>query len=765
MNLRSAFFLTMAVVTLAACGTPAAVRDSRTLMAEGKFEESVAVLARAANDAPTDPELRSAYARQRELAVARVLASAEEAVRADRYEVAQTEFERVLRIEPANVRARDGLAALATKRRLQDEVVRANAQIEHGELDAAEQRLQAVLREDPMQLEARKAVQRLRDRQAREAAAQKPAQPALQRPVTIEFRETPLRSVFEVLSRSGGVNFAFDHEVKQDAKVTLFVRNAPVDDVIRIVLATNQLDRKTLNDNTLLVYPATQAKQREYQELVTRSFFLVNADAKQVQAMLRTLVKSRDIYVDERLNMVSLRDTAEAVHYAERLVDLVDRAEPEVMLELEVIEISRSRAQELGLEFPTSVQADAALPVATNVNTGRIDVNHMNLVATIASPALKLHLSASDTDTNLLANPRIRAKNHEKAKVLIGEKLPVFTSTAVQNAGVSSSVSYIDVGLKLEVEPNIYLDDEVGIKVQLEVNSNLGQVSSGDGNTTAYKIGTRTAQTNLRLRDGETQVLAGLINRNESETLSKLPGLGDIPALGRLFSDNSLSRDKTEIVLLITPRIVRNIISPELAAVALASGTEADIGAAPLSIARTASNAFGVRSEGGRPDATRAAAPSVGAAPAAAAGAASVPADGSAADGASGAAAANAADAVRAADTPPAPALHAPEQVSIGKAFDLAVDLSAAGAVEADVVLSFDPQLLQAQGGSAGKASVHLSAAGRAPGSLAGSVSFNASAAGAGSATVQVVGGSFVDQDGRRHQIGAQGSATVRIVQ
>ena len=133
--------------------------------------------------------------------------------------------------------------------------------------------------------------------------------------------------------------------------------------------------------------------------------------------------------------------------------------------------------------------------------------------------------------------------------------------------------------------------------------------------------------------------------------------------------------------------------------------------------------------------------------------------------GASGAAAANAADAARAADTPPAPALHAPEQVSIGKAFDLAVDLSAAGAVEADVVLSFDPQLLQAQGGSAGKASVHLSAAGRAPGSLAGSVSFNASAAGAGSATVQVVGGSFVDQDGRRHQIGAQGSATVRIVQ
>ncbi len=763
MNPRALLALLFAVVVLAACGTPAAIRDSRALLADGRYEEAVAVLARASAERPDDAEMRSSYARQRELVVARLVAGADDAARNGRLDLAQQDYERVQRIEPANARARDGLALLMVQRRLAEEVARASAQIERGEFEAAEERLARVLREDAVNAPARKAMQALRDRQARAQAAAKPAAPPLQKPITIEFRDTPLRSVFEVLARNGGVNFAFDREVKQDARVTLFVRNAPVDDLIRIVLATNQLERKTLNENTLLIYPATQAKQREYQELVTRSFFLVNADAKQVQNMLRTMVKSRDIYVDERLNLVSIRDTADAVRYAERMVDLIDRAEPEVMLEVEVIEISRARARELGLQFPTSVQADAALPVATNVNTGRIDLNHMDLVATIASPALRLNLTASDTDANLLANPRIRAKNHEKAKVLIGEKLPVFTSTAVQNAGVSSSVSYIDVGLKLEVEPNIYLDDEVGIKVQLEVNSNLGEISSGDGNTTAYKIGTRTAQTNLRLRDGETQVLAGLINQNESETLSKLPGLGDVPGVGRLFSNNKFSRDKSEIVLLITPRIVRNIVSPDLAAVALASGTETDVGAPPLSLARLAPNAFALRSDGGRVNAPEPMpnAEANGAANGTEATNGDPGPNANAAVGASPNAGAN--GEAKGADARAVPSLRAPDQVAVGKPFEVAIDLNAPGVAEADVVLSFDPQLLQAQGGSAGKASVHLAAAGRNGGALSGSVTMSASAVGAGSATIQVVAGSYVDQDGKRRALGTEASAKVGI--
>jgi general secretion pathway protein D len=288
------------------------------------------------------------------------------------------------------------------------------------------------------------------------------------------------------------------------------------------------------------------------------------------------------------------------------MVASVDLAEPEVMLELEVVELSRTRALNLGIQLPTNVQRESLSPVDATTGTaggttasGRIPTSALgSLVTTLPNPLMLANLFASDTDANLLANPRIRVRNKEKAKVLIGEKLPVITSTAVQNAGVASSVSYIDVGLKLEVEPQVYLDDEVGIKVNLEVNSNLGSVtvgSSASGPTTAYQVGTRSAQTTLRLHDGETQVLAGLINDNESATWSKVPGLSDIPGIGRLFSNDNSSHEKTEIVLLVTPRIVRNLVTPDDGRVLLPAGTESVVGARPLTIGPTAAGSMSVR--------------------------------------------------------------------------------------------------------------------------------------------------------------------------
>lgn len=743
MTLCRLVFLVLAAGALAACGAPRALVDSKALIAEGRVDEGLALLAAAVHERPDDAQLRAAYARQRELAVARLLASADEARRAVRLDAAQAGYERVLELEPANARARDGLQQLEIARRHQGAIARALAQAERGELREAEEHLRLVLTEDAANAEARRALQRVRAKQSRIDTALPPAiKGALARPITIEFRDTPLRSVFEVVSRTAGINFAFDRDVKQDARVTVYVRNAPIEDVIRIVLATNQLERKALNENSLLIYPNTPAKTREYQELVTRSFFLVNVDAKQAQNMLRTMIKSRDVYVDERLNMVAIRDTADAVRLAERMVDLIDRPEPEVVLEVEVLEISRTRAQELGLKFPTSVWAEGALPQSTRVPPGSLDLGNLDLVATIVNPALKINLSATDTDTNLLANPRIRAKNHEKARVLIGEKLPVFTTTAVQNAGVSSSVSYIDVGLKLEVEPTIFLDDEVGIKVLLEVNSNLGEVSGVDG-TTAYRIGTRSAQTNLRLRDGETQVLAGLINANERETISKLPGLGDIPGIGRVFSNNDITHDKSEIILLITPRVVRNIVTPDAATALLESGTESSVGAPPLSIGATAPRAFGLQSAGGR-TAAPAAAPDA-AAPA-------VPAP------------APPAQPAIPADLRLVPALRVPEQVSLGKEFALSIELRNPGtAVEGEALVTFDGAQLQTADGGA-RATVKLVGPGGSDSVLAGTLLVRAVSSGTtGSATISVSSGSVKLQDGSSHNFSEGASATVRI--
>jgi general secretion pathway protein D len=428
----------------------------------------------------------------------------------------------------------------------------------------------------------------------------------------VEFRDTPIRAVFEVLSRAAGLNFVFDKDVRTDTKITIFIRNNAVEDVLHVLLNTNGLDSKVLNENTLLIYPNTPAKNKDYQELVVRTFYLVNADAKLVETMLKSMAHVKDTFVDEKLNMIVVRDTPDAVRLAEHMVESVDIAEAEVMLELEVVELSRTRALNLGIQLPTNIERESSSPTgsagatATAAATaGRIATSNMSsLITTIPNPLLLANLYAQDTDANLLANPRIRVKNKERAKVLIGEKLPVITSTAVQNAGVASSVSYIDVGLKLEVEPQVYLDDEVGIKVNLEVNSNLGAVtvgSSATGQTTAYQVGTRSAQTTLRLHDGETQVLAGLINDNESATWSKVPGLSDIPGIGRLFSNDNSTHEKTEIVLLVTPRIVRNLATPDGGRILLPAGTESVVGARPLTIGPTAPGSMSVRGADSNP--------------------------------------------------------------------------------------------------------------------------------------------------------------------
>jgi general secretion pathway protein D len=349
-------------------------------------------------------------------------------------------------------------------------------------------------------------------------------------------------------------------------------------------------------------------------------------------------------------------------------------------------------------------------------------------------------------------------RNREKAKVLIGEKLPVFTSTAVQNAGVSTSVSYIDIGLKLEVEPQVYLDDEVGIKMNIEVNSNLGPITDKVTGASAYDVGTRTATTVLRLHDGETQVLAGLINDNDRATLSKVPGLGDIPGIGRLFTDENSTRDKSEIVMLITPRIIRNLVTPDYDTLVLAAGTDAQPGAAPLAIGRTAPRSMTVSAapgasvpaaRGGRPPAR--ADQDTQTAPGA--GESGQPAPAPAQPG-----------------QPPLAAVQpgnlsvtikAPEQASLGGNFTVTVELPDAGAaVDGDVTLGFEPSMLQAPGPATGRASVHLSQF--APGILSGSVAFRAVGSGAGSASIAFAEGHVRLPDGSQPPLSGS-SVTVNI--
>ena len=170
-------------------------------------------------------------------------------------------------------------------------------------------------------------------------------------------------------------------------------------------------------------------------------------------------------------------------------------------------------------------------------------------------------------------------------------------------SGVAESVSYLDVGLKLDVEPNVFLDNEVGVKVNLEVSNIVREVRSATG-TLTYQIGTRLASTSLRLKDGETQALAGLISDEDRSSTAGVPGFTDLPVLGRLFSTQSNDRSKTEIVLLITPRVVRNIIGGAPSRYQYRSGTESVVGAAPLRLRSSGQLAQAPSSSAGVPSAT-----------------------------------------------------------------------------------------------------------------------------------------------------------------
>jgi len=598
------------VVLLTACANPA-LREAEDLGRSNQWPAALRVLDDALAKDPTDPRLRAAQVRAREQATARLILQIEAFRGAGRWDEAKALVSQLAAADPRHAR----LTALTTEidrgRRQETQLVAGRIALKEGRLERAEAVAREILAESPQHPGARLLASQVAQARPLETAVGELG-PAFQKPVTLEFRDAPLRQVFEALSRSSGINFVFDKDVRADTRVTVFLRNVTMDEAMRVVLNTQQLDRKLLNESSVLIFPNTAAKQREHQELITRTLYLTNADVKQVQAMVRTIAKVRDIHIDERLNLLIVRDTPEVLRLVEKLVASVDLPEPEVMLEVEVMELATDRVDELGLKWPEQASlgisdANGAIPASIFVG-GR---NPINFRASIANPIVVATLRGTTGNSNILANPKIRVRNRDKAKVHIGQKLPVFTTTTnfTGSTSVAASVSYLDIGLKLDVEPTIQLDNDVIIKIGLEVSNLIRQVT-GPGGTTAYEIGTRNTSTVLRLADGETQVLAGLINDEDRKAATGIPGLQNIPVLGRLFGTTTDTRNKTEVVLLITPRVVRNLAVPDASLTRLASGTDGSPGAFSSLLRREARVGVGP-SSGAAPAAAPGAAPSV----------------------------------------------------------------------------------------------------------------------------------------------------------
>jgi general secretion pathway protein D len=567
---------------LAGCAANETYREGRALVEAGEVEEGLARIEQALEADPHDREMRNFYLRNRTLAVQRYLSMGARARSAGALDQAEAAYQRALRFDPDNARARAGLEAIAQNRRSAAAVAQAESLMKRGDSEAAYARAKEILSHNPRQRTARAIVRQVEMMKARAETFSPSLNAALDKTITIELRDAPVRAVFELIAKRTGLNFVYDRDVARELRTTVFVRDTPIAEVLRFVLVTNQLERRVLNENTLLIYPNTPQKAQAYKELVVRSFYLDNADAKQTANMVRSLAKTRDLYVDEKLNLLVIRDTPEAVRMVERLIASQDLPEPEVVLEVEVIEVGQTLLSQIGITWPSSASLSligaAGVPGQLSGREAEV-LNRDDWRLQVNDPLIALQLRELAGRTNVLANPRIRVRNKEKARIHIGDRVPVITTTAGATGFVSESVNYLDVGLKLEVEPTVHLDDDVGIRVGLEVSNISNEVTSGAG-TVAYQLGTRNAATVLRLHDGETQILAGLISDEDRRSATQVPGLAQLPVVGRLFRASNDTVSKTEIVLLITPHVVRNINRPGADIEHFNSGSELEVGGA-----------------------------------------------------------------------------------------------------------------------------------------------------------------------------------------
>ena len=581
-------------ILLAGCATlggqPEPVQpDAAALIERGYYEEGLARLAEEERRKPGDADARIALALQRDQVIARLLAEAETARSVGRHEEAAAIHARLLRIDPDNVRAAEGLRRFDQHRHLSEMQRQGEMALRRGDLEGASRHAAAMVFLDPHHatgLELRRTVE---DARARQEVPYPQLRSRLSRPVSLEFRDANLKVIFEVLAEAAGLNFILDREIRPDATATIFVRQVPVEDAVDLLLVQNQLLRKTINDNTIVIYPNLPQKVREYQELHLRTFFLTNINAEVASDLIKTMLKTRDVFIDARLNTLTMRDTRDSIRLAEKLLLAQDQPDPEVVFEIEVMEVSRQRLLDLGIQWPNTFTALSPEQgaIATLDQLRGLDSSRIGLSGSAGgSGSPSARAQARDSDVNTLATPVIRVRNKEKANIHIGNRIPIVSATttpSTQGPVFTESITFLDVGLKIDLEPTVYADDEVGVRITLEVSNSIDRGRTQAGST-LVEVSTRNAGTTLRLKDGETQILAGLLRNDVSRSADKIPGIGDIPGLGRLFGQRQDSETKTELVLSITPRIVRNLPYMAPNQMEFPSGTEALLRTATMSL-------------------------------------------------------------------------------------------------------------------------------------------------------------------------------------
>ncbi|HEY0141191.1 MAG TPA: secretin N-terminal domain-containing protein [Thermoanaerobaculia bacterium] len=573
-RLKNAAWALLLILTVTSCASYTAFHRAQKAEQAKSWDEAVVEYEKALEIAPNNTQYKIALDRAKRES-SRVhfekgrtyRTAANNAPNGEQMRLAQlaaTELQLVLKLDPTNQYAVDELQKAL---QIIDTVQR--AAVEQVSVDEVKKRARsAVTKAQPPQLN-----------------------PASDEPISLNFpREAPVKDIYRALANAFGINILFDQAVKDD-RIVIELRDVTAQAALERVMQAANHFYKVLDEKTIIVVPDNPQARRDYEDLVIRTFYLSNGDAEQVTNVVRTMIEARNVFPLKALNAITIRDTADKVRIAEKIIEANDKAKAEVVVAVELVQLDLNKVRDIGfavsgfttstgvsgsaLAQPTVPGADGKPAAFAGGTLGEIakalgSMNDIKGSLNFTLPQATYAFLKTVGNSELLANPELRISEGEKATLHIGQRIPVpvttFQATVGGNTGGSNvqpytSYQYQDVGIKVAMEPRVHHNREVTLKLTVEV-SNLGPERGGQPT-----FATRTIESTIRLKDGETNFLAGLIQETRDDGATKTPFLGELPIIGRLFTRDHRSIGRTDLVLTMTPHIIRipNITEDDLA--------------------------------------------------------------------------------------------------------------------------------------------------------------------------------------------------------
>ncbi len=496
------------------------------------------------------------------------------------YDRAIVEYTKVLRDDPDNRDARQGLERMRVRSAL-EHFARGRRLVQSGRLEEGLVELQIAAELNPVASEIQDLLSTVRTQLRTKVAVSREGKTELESliertrslpPPGLELPDTKLldsliwngsaRALYSFMGKQADISIVFDPQYT-DRDINIDLRNQTLEQALQSVSASTRNFYQVTAPRTVTIVPDTPAKRQEYEEEVVGIFPLSNADLKEVSDLLRIVIDNRRLSFVTANNTIAIKDTPERLDAAGRLITALDKARPEVVVDVEILEVDRNRLREFGLQIaspadaPTGINGQAAIDdtdfTLDDLRTlSRSDVFLTNL------PGLFYRLLKQDSNTRTLANTQLRISDGQTGQARFGEDVPVPVTTFVPVAtgGLpqqpTTSYNYRTIGVNIDITPRTHHDDDVTMALKLEVSS-----VSGTGFGGLPTFGTRAISTINRLGDGETNLLAGLIRDEDRRVKAGIPGLSDIPAIGSLFAHNRRQSQETDVVITLTPHIIR----------------------------------------------------------------------------------------------------------------------------------------------------------------------------------------------------------------